>query len=188
MRLEPGELDRWPDDLSPRQVRAMMPAIEQSLQPATANEIALWVEFLRGRYQRRAEDTAVFADMDRMLWLQTLAHWPLDVLQAAVMGWLGADKPFPPKVPGELKAFGEPIMMERRKAKYRAERLLALPAPTKDDDAPRDASGMRDIARVVAAAKPLVFVQRDEARAHEKRVAGAKRAAAIAALKEAMAS
>jgi hypothetical protein len=109
-------------------IAALTPLVEAALTPAPVEQLALWVQFLIERY-RMKPDTPAFADMDKRMWLTVLGHWPADVLEAAVTQWCSENRPFPPQVPGELKALGEPIYRARAALKTRAARVLALPAP-----------------------------------------------------------
>ena len=111
----------------------MKALIETALTPAPPEEIALACEFIVSRYPAKP-DAPAFAVMDKRMWLDVLGHWPGDVMAAAQRRWCSEDRPFPPKVPGEVLALGEPIMRARRALLARAERLLALPAPRADGD------------------------------------------------------
>lgn len=125
-----------PSEIEVAQIKRLLPMLRDSLKPASPKSIALWVEFLLSRYPRREEQHDAFSDMDKRAWLTVLGDWPEDVLQAAVMRWLGDDRPFPPRVPGELKKLGDAIMSARRVLIYAGERVLMLPQPEAAQEPP----------------------------------------------------
>lgn len=109
-------------------IRSALPQITKSLAPAQPRAIAKWVEYLLNRYPRKAEVHPEFSEMDKRMWVNIIGHWPEDVLEAAVTQWCNEERPFPPRVPGELKALGEPIVVARRQLEAAAVRVLGLPA------------------------------------------------------------
>lgn len=119
-RPSPTELDA---------IRAALPLIVKSLQPAPTRVLARWVEYLLNRYPRKAEIHGEFAAMDKRMWQTVLGHWPEDVLEAAVAQWCAEERPYPPHVPGEVKVLGEPIMIARRALQDAGVKALGLPEP-----------------------------------------------------------
>ena len=105
------------------------------MKPAPASATMAHVEFLRSRYRARPAEAPHLADADARLWIEALAHWPADVADAACYGWMIADKPFAPCVPGELLPFGDPILARRSAWLWRVERMIEALA-RKGEDAP----------------------------------------------------
>lgn len=115
----------WLDAAAIDDVRSVQGRLAALLSPARPDQIATWAGFLLTRYRPKVEALAAFGDMEKRVWIQTLRHWPLDVLEAAVLVWCGQDRPFPPAVPGELIPLGAPLLNERRALAAQAERLVA---------------------------------------------------------------
>lgn len=108
-------LNTSPADLSPDDQRALAAyadLIREAQTPALATEIGFWCEFVLSRYRARP-DTPVFADLEKHVWLTVLGHWPLAIMQAAVVAWCAEARPFPPAVAGELLVLGQPIYARR---------------------------------------------------------------------------
>lgn len=107
-------------------VRIFLPMIRDALKPADPKQVAFWVEFLMSRYRGRP-DAPSFSIVDKQMWLRSIGHWPLDVLEAAITQWCDEERPFAPSVPGEVKALGQPIYNKRRALLGRGEELLLGP-------------------------------------------------------------
>lgn len=118
-----SNLDDWPPGFDIDHVRALRPILQRMMQPARADEIAVQVEFLQSFY-RSKPNLPQFADAEKRAWLAVLGHWPADIMEAAVKQWISEDRAFPPSVPGELKAVGEPIFCARKALFDVSERLL----------------------------------------------------------------
>jgi hypothetical protein len=116
----------WPEGIDLRAVAAAHEALQRAVTPGDGRCLAIWCQFLIERYRMRP-DTPAFGDMEARVWLTVLGHWPDDVIEAAVVGWCGDNRPFAPAVPGELKPYGEPILIARRALERRAALMLSAP-------------------------------------------------------------
>lgn len=147
--------DNRPSDTDLALIERAAPVLRESLTPASPKAIAMWVEFLLDQYPRR-ERAPAFADMDRKLWLSTLAHIPEDIIEAGVTQWCAGDNAFPPRVPGQIKKLCDPILAARRHMLQASEQVLALPPPEREEDkvTPGMMQKLLSLAREIGGTKP----------------------------------
>ncbi|HWA22310.1 MAG TPA: hypothetical protein VG735_07950 [Caulobacterales bacterium] len=109
------------------------------------------------------------------IWLHVLGHLPNDVLQAAVLQWAAENRPFPPKIPGEVLALANPVFTARLCRLRLVDHMLrAAPEPAIDAD---PAEGLRVLREALA-------ILRKPKRPLLDPVKEARHAANIAALSE----
>lgn len=174
------ELDapaRWPSEWTLPALSAALVAVRESLKPAPTPAIAAEIEYLFLCYPNWRPETGPGVSARQALdWIQALAAWPADVLEAACWEWrCGAiPHPRPPSVPSELRPFGQPILTARRALEWRLARAIATAHQAaragEDEKVPIDHAALQSLLKRLRASgvRLVEFRDRDSAPTPEK--------------------
>lgn len=143
----------WPTGLTDAMLRSLRPKVEAMLNPATKIQAAEAKTLLLSFYQQTDAGDAI-NDAQNKIWLHHLCQLPNDIIRAAVIKWTGENRPFTPRVPGELLAIATPIYKARLYRLVLIDHLLSVPVEPKIEVTEEGKRAFTDALAILAKPKP----------------------------------